>query len=43
MTDAQLSEMIQSHYELLEAVENDPLYFDKKRLMIEEMEEDYTY
>ena len=43
MTDAQLDAMIQTHYELLEAVENDPLYFDKKRLMIEDLEADYDY
>ena len=43
MTDSQLSEMIDTHYELLLEIENDPLYFEKKRKLIEEMEADYDY
>ena len=43
MTDAQLSEMIENHYELLVEIESDPLYFEKKRMMIEDMEADYNY
>ena len=41
MTDQQLDSMIQAHWELLQAVENDPEYFNKQKQMIEEMEADY--